>query len=110
MTDVKDDNKSRLPQTDIDKIIHEPARLKILAQLYVVENADVIFLIQRTGLTQGNLSTHMSKLEAAEYIEIRKEFVNKKPHTLLSLSDKGRSAFRSYIKNMKEAFEELIDW
>ena len=59
---------------EIDKLIHEPARLQIMTQLYVVEEADFLFLMRKTGLTWGNLSSHMSKLETAGYIEVKKEF------------------------------------
>jgi len=91
----------------IDKLIHEPARLKIMTHLYVVESADFLFMMRQTGLTFGNLSAHMSKLEEAGYIEIIKEFVGKKPHTMLKLTDKGRRAFDDYRKKMKQFFNEF---
>jgi len=69
--------------TTIDRIIHEPARLMITAHLYVVESADYVFLMQNTGLTWGNLSSHLSKLEGAGYVDIIKEFIQKKPHTMV---------------------------
>ena len=75
--------------TTIDKIIHEPARLTIMAYLYIVE------------------STDLNKLEAAGYIKVIKEFVGKKPHTMLQLTKKGRSAFEEYRKNMKEFLNEV---
>ncbi|MEA3295510.1 MAG: transcriptional regulator [Euryarchaeota archaeon] len=83
--------------TEIDRLIHEPARLMIMAYLYVVESADFLFLMRQTGLTHGNLSSHMSKLESAGYIEVVKEFVDKKPHTMLRLTDAGRDAFQEHI-------------
>ena len=86
----------------IDRLIHEPARLMIMAYLYVVESADFLFLMRQTGLTAGNLSSHTSKLEAAGYIEIVKEFVDKKPHTMLRLTDAGRGAFQDYRERMME--------
>jgi len=92
---------------DVDKIIHEPARLNIMAQLYVIESADFLFLMRRTGLTFGNLSAHMSKLESAGYINIIKEFIGKKPHTMLKLTDKGKQAFDKYRQQMKQFFNEL---
>jgi DNA-binding MarR family transcriptional regulator len=58
-------------------------------------------------LTWGNLSAHLSKLEAAGYIDVEKEFVEKKPHTVLHLTDKGRSAFHTYRQRMKQIFEDL---
>jgi DNA-binding MarR family transcriptional regulator len=94
---------------DIDKIIHEPARLMILAQLYVVERADFLFLMRQTKLTGGNLSSHMSKLEESGYITVEKEFLGKKPHTMLRLTDKGREAFREYMKNMKQVLNGLSE-
>jgi len=91
----------------IDKIIHEPARLNIMAHLYVVESADFLFMMRQTGLTFGNLSAHMSKLENAGYIEIIKEFVGKKPHTMLKLTEQGRQAFEEYRKKMKQFFNDM---
>jgi len=91
----------------IDKLIHEPARLSIMTRLYVVESADFLFMMSQTGLTFGNLSAHMSKLEEAGYIDIIKEFVGKKPHTMLKLTKKGRRAFDDYRKKMKQFFNEL---
>ena len=87
-------------QPEIDRIVHEPARLKIIAYLYVVNSADFVFLLSRTGLTWGNLSSHMSKLEDAGYIKVNKAFKDKRPHTMLSLTDKGRAAFEIYRQNM----------
>jgi DNA-binding MarR family transcriptional regulator len=89
----------------IDRVVHEPARLKILAYLSVVKSADFVFLLSRTGLTYGNLSSHMSKLEDAGYIEVEKEIKDKRPHTMLSLTDQGRSAFEDYRKNMLELLD-----
>jgi len=93
--------------TTLDKVIHEPARLTIMAHLYVVESADFLFMMRQTGLTFGNLSAHMSKLETAGYIKIVKEFVGKKPHTMLVLTKKGRIAFEEYRKNIKQFFDTL---
>ncbi len=95
------------PLAGIDRIIHEPARLMIMAYLYVVESADFTFLMRQTGLTWGNLSSHMSKLEAAGYIEVEKEFVKRKPRTMLRLTEEGREAFREYRKRMEQVFGEL---
>lgn len=92
---------------EIDKLIHEPARLMIMANLYVVESADFLFLMRQTDLTFGNLSSHLSKLETAGYVKIKKEFLGKKPHTMLNLTKKGREAFNIYRKGMKQVFDEL---
>lgn len=100
----KDDSGEQKPLDTIDKLIHEPARLLIMSHLYVVESADFVFLIQHTGLTWGNLSSHMNKLEAAGYIEVEKEIKGKKPHTMLHLTEKGRKAFGVYQQRMKQVF------
>jgi DNA-binding transcriptional ArsR family regulator len=92
---------------EIDKLIHEPARLMILATLHAVESADFLFVERQTGLTRGNLSSHMGKLEAAGYIEIRKEFVDKIPRTLLRITEEGRIALLDYTKHMKLLLDNL---
>jgi len=89
----------------LDRIIHEPARLKIMTRLYVVESGDFVYLARTTGLTRGNLSSHMLKLESAGYLEVIKEFVDRKPVTMLKLTDKGRQAFIEYRKNIFEVIE-----
>jgi DNA-binding MarR family transcriptional regulator len=66
----------------------------------VVKSADFVFLISRTGLTYGNLSSHMSKLEETGYIEVDKEIKNKRPHTMLSLTEQGRTTFENYRQDM----------
>ena len=93
--------------SEIDKLIHEPARLAIMAQLYVVQSADFLFLLPQTKLTTGNLSRHISKLEKAGYVNVKKEFVGKKPHTILQLTEEGRTVFRKYVENMKHIMDEL---
>ena len=60
--------------TDLDRLIHEPARLAIMAILYAAEEADFLFLLREAGLTKGNLSAHLSRLEEAGYVEIEKTF------------------------------------
>jgi DNA-binding MarR family transcriptional regulator len=92
---------------DINKMIHEPARLLLMANLYVVESADFLFLMRQTGMTFGNLSSHMSRLEAAGYIDVEKEFVGKKPNTKLHLTEDGRAAFQEYRRNMRHVFGDL---
>lgn len=85
---------------DIDRLIHEPARLLIMSTLYVVEEADFTFLMNQTGLTWGNLSSHISKLESAGYVKIEKTFIRKKPQSIAALSEQGRTAFNQYRQGM----------
>ena len=95
----------KLPEVkEIDKLIHEPVRLLLLAHLFVVESADFIYLMNQLGLTFGNLSSHMSKLEEAGYIAVKKEFIEKKPVTRLSLTEEGRAAFADYRGRMRHLF------
>ncbi|MDF1538252.1 MAG: transcriptional regulator [Candidatus Thorarchaeota archaeon] len=98
---IEDD---KLPM-EIDKVIHEPARLKIVAQLYVVDSADMVFLMRQTELTWGNLSSHVSKLETAGYVDITKEFFENKPRTTLKLTEEGRKAFETYRENIKRMID-----
>ncbi len=92
---------------DIDKVIHEPSRLAIMAVLYGVEEGDFKFLLNMTGLSKGNLSAHVSKLENAGYIKVEKKFVGKKPLTLYSITEKGRSAFEIYLKNLERITSKI---
>ena len=89
---------------EVDKIIHEPARYNIMALLYVVERAEFLFVQNQIGLTPGNLSSHVTKLETAGYVKIEKKFVGKSPRTFLKLSKQGREAFDDYREKMKEIF------
>ena len=88
--------------TDINKLIHEPARLIIISLLYVVESADFVWIKGQSGLTDGNLSSHLSKLESAGYVTVEKSIKNKKTNTLLKLSKGGREAFEEYRKKLTQ--------
>ena len=92
---------------DLDRLIHEPARLAIIALLYVLESADFTFIMNQTGLTWGNLSTHLSKLEEAGYLEVEKSFKGRRPNTTLRLTPQGRQAFGEYVQKMKQFFQDL---
>ena len=91
----------------IDKLVHEPARLMLMLHLYAADSADFIYLMHRTGLSRGNLSSHMSKLEDAGYLMVEKKFVDKIPCTLLSLSEKGRLAFKKYKATMIDILSQV---
>jgi DNA-binding MarR family transcriptional regulator len=92
---------------ELNRLVHEPARLAVMAVLYVVESADFIFLMNQTGLTWGNLSAHMSKLEEAGYLEVEKRFKGRRPNTTLRLTPLGREAFHEYALKMKQVFQDL---
>jgi len=101
------DKDNLQPLAEIDRVIHEPARLLLVATLSVVESADFLFLMNQTKLTRGNLSSHLSKLQAAGYVEIKKEFVEKIPRTLLRLTEEGRNAFVEYRQKMQQVLDSF---
>jgi DNA-binding MarR family transcriptional regulator len=86
--------------TEIDRVVHEPARLLVLCNLYVLESADFLFLLRKTGLTRGNLSAHMRKLETAGYVDVEKTFVDRLPLTVYRITEDGRTALRKYRKQL----------
>jgi DNA-binding transcriptional ArsR family regulator len=85
---------------ELDRVIHEPARLTIVALLAGAKELDFVFLQRETGFTKGNLSSHLMRLEDAGYVQIEKAFRGKIPMTLARITAKGRSAFESYRKAM----------
>lgn len=90
---------------DVDRLIHEPSRTVILAILAAVESADFLYLQRETGLTKGNLSVHLSRLEEAGYISIEKTYRGKIPLTLCRMTDKGRKAFKDYRQQLRQFVE-----
>lgn len=88
---------------DIDRMLHEPARLVIVAVLSRVREADFQFLLQATGLTKGNLSAHLSKLEEAGYVSIEKTYRVKVPMTICALTEQGQTMLAKYRKTIKAA-------
>ena len=90
----------------LDRVIHEPSRLTLIALLSSVESADFLFLLKESGLTKGNLSVHLSRLEEAGYIEIKKTFRGKMPHTEYRLTQKGKAAFDQYRKRLGSILKE----
>jgi len=93
---------------EIDRVVHSPARLMILAYLGAVESADFIFLMNQVKLTRGNLSSHLKALEEAGYVGIQKEFVDKVPRTLIRLTDAGRGAVQTYREQMQTIIDTLL--
>jgi DNA-binding HxlR family transcriptional regulator len=91
--------------SSLDRMIHEPARLMIMALLSSVESADFLFLLKESGLSKGNLSVQLSRLEGAGYLQIEKTFRGRIPHTEYRLTKKGRSAFDEYRKSIGSIFE-----
>jgi len=99
----------RRGEIEIDRLVHEPARLALMASLSVVKDADFVFLLGQTGLTKGNLASHMEKLDQAGYVAVEKTFVEKTPRTLYKLTRAGRRALRAYRDTMLDLLEGLPD-
>jgi DNA-binding MarR family transcriptional regulator len=92
--------------TDLDRLIHEPARLLILTILSPVASADFLFLQRETGLTKGNLSAHLSRLEEAGYVEIEKTFKGKLPLTICKLTTAGKKALSQYRQQLQDFMDK----
>ncbi len=95
--------------TNFDRLIHEPSRLAIMAVLFATQSADFKYLLNTTGLTKGNLSAHLRKLEGGGYLTITKGFKGNYPHTTCALTKEGRKAFKAYQKQylaLAKQFEE----
>lgn len=107
MPQNRKENDIMAAASGIDRVIHEPARLSILAVLRAFETADFVFLLKQTELSRGNLSSHLSKLESAGYVDIAKEFVEKVPRTLVRLTESGRKAVETYRAEMNQILASL---
>jgi DNA-binding transcriptional ArsR family regulator len=86
---------------ELDRLIHEPARLAILTVLSSVRSADFVFLQRTTGLTKGNLSSHLTKLEEGGLVTIEKTFVMKKPHTRAALTADGAARVAEHWERLE---------
>lgn len=95
---------------ELDRLIHEPARLAILTALAACESADFTFLQRLTGLTKGNLSTHLSKLEAGKMVQIEKQFIGKRPNTLVRITEQGRSRIERHWQQLESLRKDSQQW
>ena len=87
----------------VDRVVHEPARFMIMKLLYAIPEADFLYIQRECGLTQGNLSSHLRKLDDAEYVFVNKTFKGKYPLTICSLTRKGRKALEEYVQTLRAA-------
>jgi DNA-binding MarR family transcriptional regulator len=94
----------------LDRLIHEPARLAIMTALSASNGADFLFLQRLTGLTKGNLSSHLSKLEGAGLVKIRKSFIGKTPNTFVSLTKAGRAAIEEHWERLERLRNGAKGW
>ncbi len=95
---------------NLDRLIHDPTRLAILTALSACKEADFLFLQRLIGLTKGNLSGHLSKLEQAELVNINKSFVGKRPITYISLTPKGQQAIDDHWQQLNSIQQEAAEW
>jgi len=97
---------SEFDYQQLDDIIHSRIRLAVMALLITVEEADFNFLKEKVHATDGNLSVHLKKLEEAEYVSVKKEFIERKPRTAYSLTRKGRKAFEAYLDHLEKMIKK----
>jgi len=95
---------------ELDRVVHEPARLSLLTALSVCRSADFLYLQRLTGLSKGNLSSHLSKLEDAGLVVIEKVFLGKTPNTNVALTREGRSAIDRHWKRLDELRRQTSNW
>jgi DNA-binding MarR family transcriptional regulator len=93
---------------DLDRVIHEPARLLIVALLAGVKEADFLWVQRESALTKGNLSSHLGKLEESGYVQVEKTYRGRIPLTILRLTREGRAAFDAYKRNMSGLLRKAI--
>jgi len=94
----------------LDRLVHEPARLAILTSLGACSSADFLFLQRLTGLSKGNLSSHLAKLEEAGLVVVTKRFVGRKPTTTVALADAGRSAVERHWQELERLRGQALAW
>jgi DNA-binding transcriptional ArsR family regulator len=95
---------------ELDRLVHEPARLAILTALSACRSAEFLFLLRLTGLSKGNLSSHLAKLEEAELVVIEKSFVGKVPSTAVKITHDGRQQVERHWKKLEELRQNALRW
>jgi DNA-binding HxlR family transcriptional regulator len=90
----------------LDDVIHSRIRLAVMSLLITVAEAEFNFLKEKINATDGNLSVHLKKLEDANYISVKKEFVNRKPRTLYTLTKNGKKAFEAYLDRLEKMIKK----
>ena len=94
----------------LDRLVHEPARLSILTALSACKSADFQFLLRLTGLSKGNLSSHLAKLEEAGLVIIKKAFEGKIPKTTLTITSDGRKQLERHWKDLERIRKNATQW
>jgi DNA-binding MarR family transcriptional regulator len=97
--------------SELDNIIHQPVRLRVMSALVTLEHSgqmDFIYLRDLLKATDGNLGAHLTKLEETGYIKIEKTFVARKPRTFISATDKGRDAFADHVTTLRQIIKDTL--
>ncbi len=95
--------------TELNEIIHQPIRLRIMAALVTLKTDDAVdftYLRDLLEVTDGNLGAHLRKLEEADYIAINKEFVDRKPRSFISATPGGRKVFQEHVSALEEILKK----
>ncbi len=87
---------------ELDPLLHSQLRLAVMSILMNVDEADFVYLKEKTDATAGNLSVQLDKLASAGYISVVKSFIGKKTHTVCHVTNQGRKAFENYVEALKE--------
>jgi DNA-binding transcriptional ArsR family regulator len=95
---------------ELDRLVHDPSRLAILTALSACKGADFLYLQRLTGLTKGNLSSHLGKLEDAGLVVIEKEFIGKIPNTRVGVTKIGRTAVERHWKRLDQLRQASLEW
>jgi len=98
---MSSDNEAIFDYNEIDDIIHARIRLAIMTILLTRGKTDFATLKKQTKTSDGNLSTHLRKLEDADYIVVEKSFIDRKPITIYWVSDYGKKAYANYIATIE---------
>ena len=92
---------------DLDKLVHQPTRLEIFAYLYRHGESTFTDLTDELDLTEGNLSSHLGRMEDAGAVDIRKEFVDKRPRTTAVLTDEGEELFEEHVQQLQGLIDDI---
>ncbi|WP_423745837.1 transcriptional regulator (plasmid) [Haladaptatus sp. SPP-AMP-3] len=92
---------------NFDKLVHQPTRLQLFAHLYAHGETSFNDLKTALDVTEGNLSSHLGRMEDAGAVEVTKEFVDKKPRTTYRLSDEGRGLFEEHVQTLEALLDGL---
>lgn len=92
---------------EFEKLVHQPTRLQIFAYLYQHGATAFTEMVESLDVTEGNLSSHLQKMEAEDAVLVEKEFVDRKPRTTYELTDEGEALFEEHIETLEALIDDL---